>query len=120
MNNKGIVLSRLADDDEISMLRHETGLNVDRLNSRFTSVGNLISSNDRGAVISDVFGEESTKTIQDVLGVPVKRMRISGYVQVGAMISATNSGALVHPAASEEEINIIREALGLEPGAGYS
>ncbi len=115
MNNKGIVLSRLADDDEISMLRQETGLNVDRLNSRFTSVGNLISSNDRGAVISDVFGEESTKTIQDVLGVPVKRMRISGYVQVGAMISATNSGALVHPAASEEEISIIREALGLDP-----
>jgi translation initiation factor 6 len=115
MNNKGIVLSRLADDDEISMLRQETGLNVDRLNSRFTSVGNLISSNDRGAVISDVFGEESTKTIQDVLGVPVKRMRISGYVQVGAMVSATNSGALVHPAASEEEISIIREALGLDP-----
>ena len=32
MNNKGIVLSRLADDDEIKMLRRETGLNVDRLN----------------------------------------------------------------------------------------
>jgi len=115
MNNNGIVLSRLADDDEINMLRHETGLNVDRLNSRFTSVGNLVATNDRGAVISDVFGEESTKTIREVLGVPVKRMRISGYVQVGAMVSATNSGALVHPTASEEEIGIIRESLGLEP-----
>ena len=78
-------------------------------------MGNLISSNDRGAVISDVFGEASTKTIEDVLGVPVKRMRIQGYVQVGAMISATNAGALVHPAASEEEISIIREAFGLDP-----
>ena len=115
MNNKGIVLSRLADDDEISLLRRETGLNVDRLNSRFTSVGNLITTNDRGAIISDVFGEESTKTIERVLSVPAKRMRISGYVQIGAMISATNSGALVHPAASEEEITTIGETFGLEP-----
>ena len=78
-------------------------------------MGNLISTNDRGAMISDVFGEESTKTIENVLEVPVKRIRISGYIQVGAMISATNSGALVHPAANEEEMKIISETLGLEP-----
>ena len=115
MNNSGIVLSRLAEDSEVSKLRDETGLEVLRLNSRFTSVGNLISANDRGAVISDVFGEESSKAIGETLKVPVRRMKIASFVQVGAMISATNRGAVIHPAASEEEISRIRGVLGFEP-----
>ncbi len=44
MNNKGIIVSRLSDDEEIRYLRESTGLNVQKLESRFTSVGNLIAS----------------------------------------------------------------------------
>ncbi|MCL5068320.1 MAG: translation initiation factor IF-6 [Thaumarchaeota archaeon] len=115
MNNKGIVVSRLVEDEEIHSINRETGLNVARLESRFTSVGNLIAANDHGAVISDVFGEESTREIEQALRVPVKRMRIGTFVQVGAMIAATNTGAIVHPAASEREIALIASALGFEP-----
>jgi translation initiation factor 6 len=115
MNNNGILLSRLAEDDEVMLLQESTGLEVQRLNSRFTSVGNLICANDRGAIISDVFGDESKRVIESALGVPATRMRVSGFIQVGAMTSATNSGALVHPAASEEEISQIRKSLGIDP-----
>ena len=115
MNNKGMVVSRLVEDEEINGLNRETGLNVARLESRFTSVGNLIAANDHGAVISDVFGEESAREIEHILRVPVKRMRIGTFVQVGAMIAATNTGAIVHPAASEHEIALIASALGFEP-----
>lgn len=115
MNNKGIVVSRLSDDEEIRHLRESTGMNVAKLESRFTSVGNLISANDHGAVISDVFSEESARDVERTLEVPVRRMRIGTMIQVGAMISATNSGALVHPAATEQEIAAISSALGFEP-----
>jgi translation initiation factor 6 len=118
MNNKGIVLSRLAEEEEIENLRSATGLKVAKLESRFTSVGNLISANDRGAVISDVFGEESARDVERTLEVPVKRMRIGNFVQVGAMISATNSGALVHPAATEQDLADIASVLGFEPEPG--
>jgi len=114
-NSRGIILSRLCDEAEIISLGHLTGQNVLRLESRFTSVGNLISANDNGAIISDVFSDESAKDIERVLGVPVKRMRIGTYIQVGAMISATNSGAIVHPSVSETELNMIGEVLGFDP-----
>lgn len=115
MNNHGIILSRLAEVEEVEQLRRLTGLNVEKLSSRFTSVGNLISVNDQGAVISDVFGEESAKTIERVFEVPVTRIRISSFIQVGAMVAATNSGVLVHPVTTEEEIGKIKDALRFDP-----
>ncbi len=115
LNNRGIVVSRLADDEEVRHLASATGLNVMKLESRFTSVGNLIAANDHGAVISDVFSEESAKDVERILEVPVIRIRIGSYIQVGAMIACTNSGAIVHPVASEKEIYLIGKALGFDP-----
>jgi translation initiation factor 6 len=115
LNNRGMVVSRLTDQEEIRHLSNATGMRVERLESRFTSVGNLIAANDYGAVVSDVFGEESVKEIERALGVPVKRMRIGSFIQVGAMIAATNSGALIHPSATEKEISAIGSVLGFEP-----
>jgi len=115
INSKGIILSRLSDDVEVKNLSETTGQNVLRLESRFTSVGNLIAANDHGAVISDVFSDESAKEVGKALEVPVRKMRIGSYIQVGAMISTTNSGALVHPVATETELREIGETLGFDP-----
>lgn len=115
MNNKGMIVSRLTDDEEIEQLHQVTGLPVHRLESRFTSVGNLISANDHGAIISDVFGEESAKDIESALNVPVRRMRIGGFVQIGTVLSTTNAGALIHPSASETEISEVQSILKIEP-----
>jgi translation initiation factor 6 len=117
-NGKGIILSRLSDEEEMKNLSELTGENVLRLESRFTSVGNLIAANDRGAIISDVFSDESAKEVERALEVPVKKMRIGSFIQVGAMISATNSGAIIHPIATESEINSIGETLGFDPEPG--
>ena len=115
MNSHGIIISRLSDEEEVRQLGASTGLNVLKLESRFTSVGNLISTNDHGAIISDVFSDESAREVERALEVPVKRMRIGSFIQVGAMIAATSSGILVHPIATESEINSIREIMGFEP-----
>jgi translation initiation factor 6 len=115
MNNNGIIVSRLAEDEEVAALREFTGMKVEKLNSRFTSVGNLITANDNGAIASDIFGDESIRSIERVLGVPVKKMRIANYVQLGAMVCATNSGSIVHPIATDNEIDQIRLALRVDP-----
>lgn len=114
MNNNGVLVSGLASDEEIDMLKQSTGLNVERLESRFTAIGNLISTNDNGAIVSPLFKGAADKQIQDVLGVPSHTMTIAGFVQVGAMIVPTNSGAGVHPNATEEEVKAVSEMLQVE------
>ncbi len=84
MNNKGILLPSTASDEEVQALRQ---------------LG---------------FEREVDRQIQDVLGVPVKAMKVGGYFQIGSMVVATNTGAAVHPKASEEEIKIISETLRVQ------
>lgn len=113
MNNNGILLPSTVSDDEIRILK-QTGLNVDRLKSKFTAIGNLISANDKGAIVSNLFKGEAEQNIKDILGVPLQTFSIGGYVQVGSMIVATNAGAIVHPIANDSEISTISEILQVE------
>lgn len=113
MNNNGILLPYTVSDDEIRILK-QTGLNVDRLESKFTAIGNLISANDKGALVSNLFKGEADQNIKDILGVPIQTFSIGGYVQVGSMIVATNAGAIVHPIANDSEISRISEILQVE------
>jgi len=114
MNNNGILVPSIASDEEIQILKQASGLNVDRLKSKFTAIGNLISTNDNGALVSPLFKGEVDQQIQDVLGVPVASMTVGGFIQVGSMVVATNTGAAVHPKATEEEIKVISETLQVQ------
>jgi translation initiation factor 6 len=114
MNNNGILVPSIASDEEIQILKQASGLNVDRLKSKFTAIGNLISTNDNGALVSPLFKGEVDQQIQDVLGVPVASMTVGGFIQGGSMVVATNTGAAVHPKATEEEIKVISETLQVQ------
>jgi translation initiation factor 6 len=114
MNNNGILVPSIASDDEIDILRKASGLNVERLKSKFTAIGNLISTNDNGALLSPLFEGEVDQQVQDILGVPVHSMTVGGFIQTGSMVVSTNTGAVVHPRCTEEEIKVIAEALQVE------
>jgi translation initiation factor 6 len=114
MNNNGILVPAIASDDEIDILRKASGLNVERLKSKFTAIGNLISTNDNGALLSPLFEGEIDQQVQDILGVPVHSMTVGGFIQTGSMVVSTNTGAVVHPRCTEEEIKVIAEALQVE------
>ena len=111
MNSNGILVPATALDEEIQILRQASGLRVERLRTKFTAIGNLISSNDKGAIISPLFENEVLEQVQDVLGVPTNSMSVGGYVQIGSAIVATNLGAAVHPKATDEEIKNISDIL---------
>lgn len=111
MNNNGILLPHIAEEDEIRLLRESTHLNVERVLSKFTAVGNLISANDNGALLSPLLEKEVEQQVSDVLGVPVHSLSVAGMVQTGSTVVATNTGAGVHPNATEDEIRAVSEAL---------
>ena len=113
MNNNGILLPSTVSDEEIQILK-QTGLNVERLKSKFTAIGNLISANDKGAIVSNLFKGEVDQDIKDTLGVPIQTMSIGGFVQVGSMVVTTNAGAIVHPKANDAEISRISDILQVE------
>lgn len=107
MNNKGIVVSRLMEDEEIREIKKGTGLPVERLPTKFTSAGNLIVANDNGAIASEILSSQAVRIIADVLDVEIEVMSIAAYHQVGSMAVASNSGVVVHPRASEAEVERI-------------
>lgn len=112
MNNNGILVSSITSDEEINILKEKSQLNVERLKSKYTAIGNLIATNDHGAIVSPLCNDVKTQ-IQDILGVCVISMTISGYIQTGAMIVATNKGAAAYPNASDDEIKTISDILNV-------
>lgn len=114
LNNTGMILPSTASDDELIYLKSITGLNVAKLDSKYTAVGNLISANDKGAIVSPLFKNELDKQIGDVLGVEAHTMSVADFNQTGSIIVTTNTGAAVHPKATEEEIKIISSVLKVE------
>jgi translation initiation factor 6 len=111
MNNNGILLPSIASEEEVGAIRQASQLRVERLNSKFTAIGNLICANDNGAIVSPLFRGEIDQQVQDVLGVPAHSMAVGGFVQAGSMIVATNVGAAVTPKASEDEVKAVSEIL---------
>lgn len=110
MNNNGMLLPAIAEEEEVQALRQLTHLNVEKLASKYTAVGNLVATNDKGAVVSTML-RESDHQIRDVLGVEAEYIDLGGFIQTGAMVIATNAGAGVHPKATEDEIKAISDAL---------
>ncbi|MDG6927667.1 MAG: translation initiation factor IF-6 [Nitrososphaerota archaeon] len=118
MNSYGALVTRFATDQELRAIRERVGIQVEIMNSFFTSVGNLILLNDYGGIASDLLSDEDITTASRVFKVKLVRATIAGYHQVGSMGAATNAGALLHPMASDEEIKKVRDALGVEVDVG--
>ena len=114
MTNNGILLPSTASDEELKIFKNASKLNVERLDSKLTAIGNLISANDKGAVVSSLINAETHNQIRDVLGVQVEALSIAGFTQTGSMIVSTNQGAGVHPSATDQEIQAISEILEVD------
>ncbi|MCP8310883.1 MAG: translation initiation factor IF-6 [Candidatus Methylarchaceae archaeon HK01B] len=111
MNNNGLLVSRLAEDEEIREIKRQMGLPIERAPTKYTSIGNLMAVNDNGAIISEVLPKQVVKLVADVLDVPVDITNIANYHQVGSMVLATNMGGVIHPRASEDEVERVHKIL---------
>lgn len=108
-NSNGMVVPRGTDAKSLS---HALGINAEAIEDRHTALGNLILANDRGAIISNVFGHAAEGKIRDALGVvEVARGTIAGLDTVGSCGIATNSGVLLHPEATDSEMELVESVL---------
>lgn len=116
MNNKGILVSSIASDDEINIIKNQSKLNVERLRSKYTAIGNLIAANDYGAIVSPLCSDV-IKQVSDVLDVQAISIGVSDLSQTGSIVVITNKGGVIHPGATETEIKTISDILNvnLEP-----
>jgi len=114
INANGALLSRMAEQEEIREIASGTGINVARLDSKYTAVGNLVTANDKCALVSPILDAKAVAQVRDVLSTEVERMSIKEYYQVGALVVATNSGAAVYPELDEKDVQKIGDLLGVE------
>lgn len=114
INNHGIILPNTISETELAFYKKYTDLNVSILDTKFTALGNMISVNDKGGVVSPIIPKNEIKQISDALDVEIIQKRIAGYNQVGAMMIATSHGGIIHPETDEEDIRKISDVLGVD------
>lgn len=114
-NSNGMVVPRGTDARSLS---HALRINAEAIEDRHTALGNLILANDRGAIISNVFGHAAEGKIRDALGVEVARGTLAGLDTVGSCGIATNSGVLLHPEATDSEMELVEGVLKANVGIG--
>ena len=113
VNNHGILLPRTSSEDELEMLKKKTDLNVEVLDVKYNALGNMMSVNDKGGIVSPSLPKESLKQISDALDIEVIQKKIAGFHQVGAVMATSPTGGIVHPETDEEDIKIIQNILGV-------
>ncbi len=106
-NSHGMLVSHAIREEELAALRLVFEGNITIMDSKKTAYGNLILTNDKGAVVDPRFKETEIKKISAALGVEVVPAEIAGLPYVGSLAVATNKGVLAHPLLKDEERKIL-------------
>jgi len=113
-NSKGVALPYTVTKAELSKIEKVTDAKI--IPGKFTALGNLVTANDKGAIVSPLISESARGEISDVLGVKVTAMEIASRSEVGALCIATSKGFAVTPDASDEELKKLEKIFGVEGG----
>jgi translation initiation factor 6 len=119
-NSNGILLPYFAEDEEVKAIKSVIDLNVERLMSKRTALGNLILVNDYGAFVDiDLIKEKGVvKKIEDVFDVEPVQGKIADLRFVGSLAVSNNKGTLTHPMIKEDEMVLLKEVLKVTVDVG--
>ncbi|AAL80501.1 translation initiation factor IF-6 [Pyrococcus furiosus DSM 3638] len=122
-NSNAIIVPWYVWDSELEKIKNafrEYGIDTEVVpfQTKYTALGNLILTNDKGALVSSKFSREEAKKIGDILGVEVERGVIAGIVAVGSAGVVTNKGGLVHPEATDEELEWLSDLFKVDVYVG--
>lgn len=117
-NSNGIVLPHFVHDEELETIKSASDWNVTVMNTKQTAYGNMILTNDYGAMIDPTLKQKSVKKISDTLGVEAIPGEIAGLPYVGSLALATNKGVLAHPLLKEEERKLLKDVLKVKVDVG--
>lgn len=108
-NSNGILVPLSICDEELSAIKSCFDGNVTVMETKKTAYGNLVLSNDFGAIVDPRLREPTVKQISDTLGVETVKTEIAGLPYVGSLAVATNQGVLAHPLLKDSERKILED-----------
>jgi len=118
-NSNGVILPSFAVDEEIDAIKSVApDLNISVMDTKRTAYGNMVLSNDKGAVVDLRLGPKVVAQISDTLGVEVVGGDIAGLPYVGSLATATNKGVLAHPMIKEDEQKVLSDVLKVPVDVG--
>lgn len=81
------------------------------METKRTAYGNMVLTNDFGAIVDPRVNSETMKLISDTLGVEAVHGEIAGLPYVGSLATATDKGVLAHPMIKDEEKELLKSVL---------
>jgi translation initiation factor 6 len=117
-NKYGLLLPKIVEDEELTKIKNflnenDLDMNIEIIKSKNTALGNLILTNDKGALIS-VELKDFKKDIEDALNVEVEVGTIAELPTVGSNAVVTNKGCLTHPLVEDDELEFLKDLFKVE------
>jgi translation initiation factor 6 len=117
-NSNGMLLPNYVREEELTQIRSDFKGNITIMETKKTAYGNLILTNDKGAVVDPRFKENEIKQISETLGVEAVPTEIAGLPYVGSLAVATNKGVLAHPLLKDAERKILENVFKVPVDVG--
>ena len=118
-NSNGMILPSFIRENEVECIKTVfTDGNLSIMDTKRTAYGNIVLTNDYGAIVDPRLKPRVIEKISDTLDVEVFPGEIAGLPYVGSLALATNRGVLVHPMAKEEELKQLREVFKVSVEVG--
>lgn len=111
-NSNGLLVPHIIRDYEYDRIRKLSKVEI--VESRWTALGNVVLTNDFGAVVHPEVPKEIVDSVSDTLKMKPVQAKIGALSFVGALGIATNKGAILSPNTLKEEQSIIEAALHVE------
>lgn len=118
-NSNGIILPHFTREEEIKAVKSVCPeINVAVMETKRTAYGNMVLTNDSGAIVDPRIKGADLKRIADTLGVEAVPSEIAGLPYVGSLAIATNKGVIAHPLLREEEQEVLTDVLKVDVDVG--
>jgi translation initiation factor 6 len=111
-NSNAILVPHTITDYELKKIEDLAKVIV--VNSKWTALGNVLLTNDLGAVVHPESSDEILNAVNDELNVKPVFGKLGNLPFVGALAVATNKGAMLCPNVLTEEQEVVRSALHVE------
>jgi translation initiation factor 6 len=117
-NSNGMLVPHSIREEELTQIKSVFEGNITIMETKKTAYGNLVLTNDKGAVVDPRFKPNEIKQISETLGVEAVPTEIAALPYVGSLATATNKGVLAHPMLKDEERKILESVFKVPVDVG--